>query len=104
MVSNVGGSLTPIGDPPLFLGFLRGVPFGWSFSHLWYIWLPTILLLAAIFYVVDRRNHRRAAREVLPEEWMVPVDPEHPAPTTLPADTRRRSSGASASSSSATRW
>ena len=47
IVSNVGGALTPIGDPPLFLGFLRGVPFFWTVVHIWYIWLPTILVLAA---------------------------------------------------------
>ncbi|MEM1115899.1 MAG: sodium:proton antiporter [Bacteroidota bacterium] len=56
IVSNVGGALTPIGDPPLFLGFLRGVPFFWTVVNVWYIWLPTILLLTAVFYVVDRRN------------------------------------------------
>lgn len=56
LVANVGGGLTPIGDPPLFLGFLRGVPFFWTFTHVWYIWLPTVLLLLAIFYVIDARN------------------------------------------------
>jgi len=56
LVSNIGGALTPIGDPPLFLGFLRGVDFFWFFGHVWYIWLPTILLIAAIFFVIDSRN------------------------------------------------
>jgi Na+/H+ antiporter NhaD/arsenite permease-like protein len=56
IVSNVGGALTPIGDPPLFLGFLRGVPFFWTVTHIWYIWLPTVLVLTAVFYVVDGRN------------------------------------------------
>ena len=37
IVSNIGGALTPIGDPPLFLGFLKGVPFFWVFPK---IWLP----------------------------------------------------------------
>ncbi|MCJ7553330.1 MAG: sodium:proton antiporter, partial [Ignavibacteriaceae bacterium] len=55
-VSNIGGALTPIGDPPLFLGFLKGVEFFWVIQHVWYIWLPTILVLMAIFYVVDSRN------------------------------------------------
>ena len=55
-VSNVGGALTPIGDPPLFLGFLRGVPFFWTVINLWQIWLPTILLILAVFYVIDGRN------------------------------------------------
>ena len=62
IVSNVGGALTPIGDPPLFLGFLRGVPFFWTVVHIWYIWLPTVLLLAAVFYVIDRRNKATSLR------------------------------------------
>src|SRR5690606_34320239 len=56
LVANVGGALTPIGDPPLFLGFLRGVPFFWTIGHVWYIWLPTTILLLAIFLVFDMRN------------------------------------------------
>jgi Na+/H+ antiporter NhaD/arsenite permease-like protein len=42
VVSNIGGLLTPLGDPPLFLGFLRGVPFGWTLSLL-PIWLATLV-------------------------------------------------------------
>lgn len=56
IVSNIGGALTPIGDPPLFLGFLKGVDFFWTVTHVWYIWLPTILIIAAIFYFFDSRN------------------------------------------------
>lgn len=56
LVSNIGGALTPIGDPPLFLGFLRGVEFFWVIQHVWYIWLPTILLVTLIFIVIDSRN------------------------------------------------
>ena len=56
IVSNIGGALTPIGDPPLFLGFLRGVDFFWFFGNIWHIWLPTILVIAGIFYVIDSRN------------------------------------------------
>mgnify|MGYP001814436160 CR=1 FL=1 len=56
VVSNIGGALTPIGDPPLFLGFLRGVDFFWFVEHIWYIWLPTILLILVIFYFIDSRN------------------------------------------------
>lgn len=55
-VSNIGGALTPIGDPPLFLGFLRGVEFFWVIQHVWYIWLPTLLVLMAVFYVIDSMN------------------------------------------------
>lgn len=55
MVSNVGGSLTPIGDPPLFLGFLKGVPFFWTIENNWPAWAFALALLAAIFYLVDRK-------------------------------------------------
>ncbi len=57
IVSNVGGALTPIGDPPLFLGFLRGIDFFWFIEHIWYIWLPTILIITAVFYAIDMRNN-----------------------------------------------
>lgn len=56
IVSNIGGALTPIGDPPLFLGFLKGVGFFWVIEHVWYIWLPTVLAITLIFYLVDARN------------------------------------------------
>lgn len=56
IISNIGGALTPIGDPPLFLGFLRGVEFFWVVEHVWYIWLPVILLIVLIFYIIDSRN------------------------------------------------
>ncbi len=56
LVSNIGGALTPIGDPPLFLGFLRGVEFFWFVQHIWYIWLPTVLLVLLVFYIIDSRN------------------------------------------------
>jgi len=56
LVANVGGALTPIGDPPLFLGFLRGVPFFWTFTHVWYIWLPATLMILGVFYFFDVRN------------------------------------------------
>lgn len=60
-VSNIGGALTPIGDPPLFLGFLRGVPFFWVIENVWYIWLPALLIVLAIFYVIDSMNKGAAA-------------------------------------------
>lgn len=55
MVSNIGGSLTPIGDPPLFLGFLKGVPFFWTLTHNFPAWLLALVALAVIFYVIDRK-------------------------------------------------
>jgi Na+/H+ antiporter NhaD/arsenite permease-like protein len=64
IVSNCGGALTPIGDPPLFLGFLRGVPFFWVMQHCWQAWALTVALLLAVFYVMDCRNFNRAPKEV----------------------------------------
>ena len=64
IVSNVGGCLTPIGDPPLFLGYLKGIPFWWVAEHCWPMWAVALGLLLAIFYVVDQRNYHRAPREV----------------------------------------
>lgn len=56
IVSNIGGSLTPIGDPPLFLGFLKGVPFFWTLTHNFVPWVVAIILILIIFYVYDKRN------------------------------------------------
>lgn len=56
IVSNIGGSLTPIGDPPLFMGFLKGVPFFWTLEHLWLPWLTAITVLLSIFYFFEKRN------------------------------------------------
>ncbi len=64
IVSNVGGCLTPIGDPPLFLGYLKGIPFWWVAEHCWPMWLLGVGALLAIFYVVDLRNYRRAPKAV----------------------------------------
>lgn len=60
MVSNVGGSLTPIGDPPLFLGFLKGIPFFWTLTHNWPAWIFALVLLAGVFYLIDRKLGRSA--------------------------------------------
>src|SRR6266496_3985958 len=74
IVSNVGGCLTPIGDPPLFLGYLQGIPFWWVAEHCWPIWVVGIGILLAMFYVVDRINFNKAprdirAKETAHEEW-----------------------------------
>jgi Na+/H+ antiporter NhaD/arsenite permease-like protein len=58
VVSNAGGLLTPLGDPPLFLGFLRGVPFLWTL-RLWVEWLLVNGALVLVFYVVDSTIFRR---------------------------------------------
>jgi Na+/H+ antiporter NhaD/arsenite permease-like protein len=75
IVSNVGGALTPIGDPPLFLGYLKGIPFWWVASHCWPMWLVGVGSLIVMFYFVDRHNYQRApkaVRETLaepPDQW-----------------------------------
>jgi Na+/H+ antiporter NhaD/arsenite permease-like protein len=58
LVSNVGGMLTPLGDPPLFLGYLQGVPFAWTF-RLWPHWLFMTGVLLALYFVWDARQYRR---------------------------------------------
>ena len=68
IVSNVSGCLTPIGDPPLFLGFLKGVPFWWTLQHCWKAWAVGVALLLAIFFVWDTINFRRAPRPVRDKE------------------------------------
>ncbi len=74
IISNIGGALTPIGDPPLFLGYLKGVPFFWVLKNIWPIWLIAIGLLLAIFFVLDSLNFGRAPKairqkETAHEEW-----------------------------------
>jgi Na+/H+ antiporter NhaD/arsenite permease-like protein len=58
LVANVGGALTPLGDPPLFLGFLLGVPFFWTLHLIPHMLLVAVPLLV-IFYIVDRFYYRR---------------------------------------------
>ena len=60
IVSNAGGCLAPFGNPPLLLGYLKGVPFWWVAKHCWPMWLCGMGFLLAAFYVVDRRHYRRA--------------------------------------------
>ncbi|NUN50901.1 MAG: sodium:proton antiporter [Candidatus Brocadiae bacterium] len=60
IVSNCGGLLTPLGDPPLFLGFLQGVPFTWTLN-LWKEWAIANGILISVFLVVDTARVRREA-------------------------------------------
>jgi Na+/H+ antiporter NhaD/arsenite permease-like protein len=62
VVSNCGGLLTPLGDPPLFLGFLKGVPFEWTLQ-LWPAWLVVNGLLLAIFNIWDQAVFNKEERE-----------------------------------------
>ena len=59
LVSNIGGSLTPLGDPPLFVGFLKGVDFFWTVTHMWRPMLLSVVILLALFFVLDCFIHHR---------------------------------------------
>ena len=58
LISNMGGCLTPIGDPPHLMGFMRGVPFFWS-MHLFPILIFNMVIMLTVFYFLDRRAYRR---------------------------------------------
>jgi len=68
LVSNIGGCLTPLGDPPLFLGYLLGVPFTWTF-RLFVPWLFTTALVLAVYVAWDRWAHAREARADLKRDF-----------------------------------
>jgi Na+/H+ antiporter NhaD/arsenite permease-like protein len=68
IVSNVSGCLTPIGDPPLFLGYLKHVPFWWELQRLLPMWSVAVGLLLVIFYLWDSVNFRRAPKAVRTSE------------------------------------
>ena len=68
LVANIGGGLTPLGDPPLFLGFLKGVDFFWTAKHMLPPVLVSSLVLLALFYVVDSYYFKK-------EDELLPVDP-----------------------------
>ena len=59
LVANVGGALTPLGDPPLFLGFLKGVDFFWTTEAMLRPTLTASAILLALFYLIDRALWRR---------------------------------------------
>ncbi|WP_027014832.1 sodium:proton antiporter [Comamonas composti] len=67
IVSNAGGSLTPLGDPPLFLGFLKGVDFFWTVGHIFPETLFLVGVLLALFYALDSWMFRRAGETGLPD-------------------------------------
>lgn len=64
IVSNVGGCLTPIGDPPLFLGYLKGVPFWWVTLQCLPAWALAVSCLVVVFYAMDRVNFLAAPRAI----------------------------------------
>ena len=72
IVSNAGGSLTPLGDPPLFLGFLKGVDFFWTIKHIFPETLFLVGTLLVLFYLIDRHWYRK--------EGVLPKDPTPDTP------------------------
>jgi Na+/H+ antiporter NhaD/arsenite permease-like protein len=62
IVANVGGALTPIGDPPLFLGYLYGVPFWWVLEHCRPMWMLAVSVLVIVFLALDIADQRKAWR------------------------------------------
>ena len=67
LVANIGGALTPLGDPPLFVGFLRGVAFSWPARYLWLQTMIVAVLVLALFYAFDvwrsRADKKPAAKK-----------------------------------------
>jgi Na+/H+ antiporter NhaD/arsenite permease-like protein len=59
LVANIGGSLTPLGDPPLFLGFLKGVDFFWTTTHMFVPMVVVVVILMALFFAVDIYYYRK---------------------------------------------
>lgn len=63
LVANIGGCLTPLGDPPLFLGYLREVPFFWTLQYIWPLLLVNAGILLLVFGVFDRRMMKKELLE-----------------------------------------
>jgi Na+/H+ antiporter NhaD/arsenite permease-like protein len=74
LVANVGGALSPLGDPPLFVGYLRGVTFFWTTQHLWLQTAILAVIVLAMFVVVDIWFHRQDKRVTLIGEPPLPPD------------------------------
>lgn len=71
LVSNIGGLLTPLGDPPLFLGYLRGVPFTWTF-RLFFEWMFTVGVLLVIYFIWDTYAYKKETiKDILKDETQV---------------------------------
>ncbi len=62
LVANIGGALSPLGDPPLFIGFLKGVDFFWTTKHLWQETLFIGGIVLAVFFIIDLYLHHREGR------------------------------------------
>jgi len=67
IVSNVGGSLTPVGDPPLLIGYLKGIPFLWYLINLYHIWLFAVAALLIVFFIIDKYFYDKVKYDVQDE-------------------------------------
>lgn len=63
LVCNIGGALTPVGDPPLFMGFLRGVPFFWTTVHILPLYLFNSIILLALYFFIDKKMQAKDIAE-----------------------------------------
>lgn len=66
-VSNIGGLLTPLGDPPLFLGYLRGVPFEWTLFNLVFEWVLMNAVLLVLYFIVDTIIYHKRDKKYMEE-------------------------------------
>ncbi len=65
LVANIGGGLTPLGDPPLFLGFLKGVDFMWTVKHMFLPILMNAAILLTVFYFIDRHFWQKENTDII---------------------------------------
>ncbi|HBM12458.1 MAG TPA: sodium:proton antiporter, partial [Rhodospirillaceae bacterium] len=77
LVANIGGSLTPLGDPPLFLGFLKGVSFFWPTVHMFLPMVVAASILLVGYFIVDSFLYRKEQQEGLHVETPAEED-RHP--------------------------
>ncbi len=76
LVSNIGGSLTPLGDPPLFLGFLHGVPFFWTFNIFPHMGFVAVALFV-LFYILDSYYYRKEEKPETLEKRPIRLEGTH---------------------------
>ena len=74
LVSNIGGTLTPLGDPPLFLGFLKGVSFFWTTTHLFFKTLVLSLILLSLYYALDSFLFKKEGYPLPPRDDDAPAE------------------------------
>lgn len=67
IVGNIGGSLMPVGDPPLLIGYLKGIPFFWYLKNLLPIWAFVIIILLFLYYVIDKYYYEKINKQVQDE-------------------------------------